>query len=68
MNPKLTVRVLSLWLLPGYDPNPAIAFWQRMAQTKKGSSPPEFLSTHPADTTRINAIRSYIPEAMSYRR
>lgn len=54
--------------MAGYDPNAAVAFWQRMAQTKKGSSPPEFLSTHPADTNRINTIRSYIPEAMSYRR
>jgi predicted Zn-dependent protease len=55
--------------MAGYDPNAAVAFWERMAsQTKKGSSPPEFLSTHPADTTRISKIKSYIPEAMSYRR
>lgn len=54
--------------MAGYDPNAAVSFWQRMAQTKKGSSPPEFLSTHPADQTRINNIKSYIPEAMSYRK
>lgn len=54
--------------MAGYDPNGAIAFWERMAGTKKGSSTPEFLATHPSDQTRINQIRQYIPEAMSYRR
>jgi predicted Zn-dependent protease len=54
--------------MAGYDPNAAVSFWQRMAQTKKGASPPEFLSTHPADQNRINNIKSYIPEAMSYRK
>jgi predicted Zn-dependent protease len=53
--------------MAGYDPNAAVAFWERMAQGKKGS-PPEFLSTHPADATRIKNIKSYVPEAMSYRR
>ena len=53
--------------MANYDPNAAVSFWQRMAQTKKGSSPPEFLSTHPADQTRINNIKSCIPEALSYR-
>ncbi len=55
--------------MAGYDPNAAVAFWERMqAQARKGSAPPEILSTHPADLTRINNIKSYIPEAMSYRR
>ncbi len=54
--------------MAGYDPNAAVTFWQRMSQTKKGSSTPEFLSTHPADATRINNIKGYIAEAMSYRR
>lgn len=54
--------------MTGYDPNGAIPLWQRMAGTQKGTAPPEFLSTHPADQTRINDIRTYIPEAMKYRR
>jgi len=52
--------------MAGYDPNNAVAFWQRMAAQNKGGAPPEFLSTHPADATRIQAIKNNIPEAMKY--
>jgi len=52
--------------MAGYDPNEAIAFWQRMAAQKGGQSPPEFLSTHPSDATRIENIRRLIPEASRY--
>lgn len=52
--------------MAGYDPNEATAFWQRMADKKGGGAPPEFLSTHPSDATRINNIKKNIPEAMKY--
>ena len=51
--------------MAGYDPNTAIAFWERMAASG-GNKPPEFLSTHPSDQTRINKIKAAIPEAMKY--
>jgi predicted Zn-dependent protease len=51
--------------MAGYDPNEAVTFWSRMAQTG-GSSPPEFLSTHPANDTRINDLKKLVPEAMKY--
>ena len=54
--------------MAGYDPRMAVDFWQRMAQEKKGGAPPEFLSTHPAGSTRIDNIKSYLPEAMTYYR
>jgi len=54
--------------MAGYNPNEAIAFWQRMAAEKKGAQLPQFLSTHPADATRIRNIEYLIPEAMQYYR
>ncbi|MBZ0243405.1 MAG: M48 family metallopeptidase, partial [Bacteroidales bacterium] len=52
--------------MAGYNPNEAVGFWQRMADMKNGQSPPEFLSTHPSDATRIRQIKSWLPEAMTY--
>lgn len=52
--------------IAGYDPHVAVDFWTRMAQASSGQKPPELLSTHPADATRIQNINSYMPEAMSY--
>ncbi len=52
--------------LAGYNPNGALEFWQRMASQSGGNAPPEFLSTHPSDQTRIDKIRGLIPEAMTY--
>lgn len=48
----------------GYDPNEALRFWTRFAAEKKGESPPEFMSTHPADETRIRQIQNRLPAAL----
>jgi predicted Zn-dependent protease len=46
----------------GYDPRMAITLWQRMAE--KGGGPPEFLSTHPSEETRISRLKAVMPRAM----
>ncbi len=52
--------------IAGYDPNEALNFWQRMAMTMQGKEPPEFLSDHPSNLTRIEDIKKELPEAMKY--
>ena len=49
----------------GYDPTETVRFWDRMTHvTRGGQKPPEFLSTHPSDQTRIQNLTSWIPDAM----
>lgn len=48
----------------GYDPRAAIPFWQRMAAQNAGGAPPELLSTHPADATRIRKLNALMPRAV----
>jgi predicted Zn-dependent protease len=52
--------------IAGYDPNVAVDFWTRMSAMKGGAEPPEFLSTHPSDATRIGDIKKHLPEALKY--
>jgi predicted Zn-dependent protease len=54
--------------MAGYDPHGAVDFWRRMAGEKEGPSPPELLSTHPSDETRIRRIEELLPEVMPYYR
>lgn len=51
--------------MAGYDPQAAVPFWERMA-AQGGSKPPEFLSTHPSDETRIKNLQKNMDEALSY--
>lgn len=51
--------------IAGYNPNEAVGFWERMAANSAGKTP-EFLSTHPVEQNRIEAIKSFLPEAMKY--
>jgi predicted Zn-dependent protease len=45
-----------------FDPHEAPKLWQRMGALAK-QKPPEFMSTHPADATRIDQLNAWMPEA-----
>ena len=47
----------------GYDPQEAIEFWKRFSAVTANGAPPEFLSTHPGGTTRINDLKRHMKEA-----
>jgi predicted Zn-dependent protease len=49
----------------GYDPRESVGLWERMAQMSGGGGPAEFLSTHPSHDTRIEQLKSWMPEAMA---
>jgi predicted Zn-dependent protease len=55
---------LILMAIAGYNTDSSVGFWERMASLGGGGTP-EFLSTHPSDTTRIAGLRKWIPEANS---
>ncbi len=52
--------------IAGYDPREAPKFWERMAALSGGQAPPEFMSTHPSNATRIADLNAQIPEALKY--
>jgi predicted Zn-dependent protease len=52
--------------MAGYDPQAAPKFWKRMSSLNSGTKPPEFLSTHPSDQTRIDNLNKAMPEALKY--
>ena len=47
----------------GYDPRAAITLWERMASLG-GERPPELLSTHPSEATRIARLQELMPKAL----
>ncbi|MDZ7857367.1 M48 family metallopeptidase [Sphaerotilus sp.] len=45
----------------GYNPRAGVTLWQKMAEASKGA-PPQFLSTHPSSSTRIQEIEASLPK------
>ncbi len=53
--------------MAGYDPREAPKFWGRMNEAASGGQkPPELLSTHPSDETRMRDLEKYMNDAMKY--
>lgn len=55
---------LELTARAGYDPRAGITMWKKMINTSKGGKPPEFLSTQPTDSRRIQQIQAMLPTVM----
>ncbi len=53
---------LQIMAIAGYDPAEAAELWKRM-QARGGEAPPEFLSTHPSNETRITNLTAWAPAA-----
>ena len=48
--------------LAGYDIRESVKIWERMKEEYKGQEPPEWMSTHPSSTRRIESLKAWIPE------
>ena len=49
----------------GFEPKAAVELWENMAKASKGA-PPEFLSTHPSNQTRIKQLTENLPNVNQY--
>ncbi len=56
---------LTLSAIAGYEPAEAVELWKRMKANSGGQAPPEILSTHPSNDTRIKNLTAWVPEARS---
>ncbi len=54
---------LQIMAIAGYNPDEAAQLWKRMKAKSGGQAPPEFLSTHPSNDTRIQNLTDWAPLA-----
>lgn len=54
---------LQIMAIAGYNPDEAAELWKRMKANSGGEAPPEFMSTHPSNDTRINNLTEWAPAA-----
>ena len=54
---------LQIMAIAGYNPDEAAELWKRMKANSGGEAPPEFMSTHPSNDTRIANLTAWAPLA-----
>jgi predicted Zn-dependent protease len=54
---------LELSARAGYDPRAGLVLWEKMALASRGG-PPQWLSTHPKGSTRIEDMKKVLPQVM----
>ncbi len=52
-----------LMAIAGYNPDEASLLWERMKANSGGEAPPEFMSTHPSNDSRIQNLKLLAPNA-----
>lgn len=55
---------LELTARAGYDPRAGVTLWRKMIAANSGGRPPEFLSSHPAESSRVQQIEALLPTVM----
>ena len=56
---------LYLMAIAGYNPTEAAELWKRMKANSGGQAPPEILSTHPSNDSRIANLEALAPKAIA---
>ncbi|BAO77127.1 M48 family metallopeptidase [Winogradskyella sp. PG-2] len=56
---------LLIMAIAGYNPDEGAELWKRMKANSGGQAPPEFLSTHPSNDTRITNLQAMAPTAQA---
>jgi predicted Zn-dependent protease len=54
---------LELAARAGFDPRASVTLWQKMSAANSGA-PPQWLSTHPSGTSRIEELERSLPKVM----
>ena len=54
---------LQIMAIAGYNPDEGAELWKRMKAQSGGEAPPEFMSTHPSNDTRIANLTEWAPLA-----
>ena len=61
METESDIMGLELMARAGFNPEAAPNVWRKMAKLQQGRTPPQFLSTHPSDQTRIANLEKALP-------